>query len=417
MPVPDPGVAAVEAAGNQAREVLRRIRVNGKRVPLIVGALAVAAVLLGIWLAQTSPRAVAAREAEARTAGLLSEVASPAAAGAPLAVEVEVQTVRLRPVPLRARLAAVLGPARRVTLAAEVGGAVVEIAAEEHSVVEQGAILVQLERDLLEAALQRQEAQLSRARADYDLAKLELGRQLGLKQKNVSSAAELDRARGTERARLADRKQAQAALTDARVRLDKATIRAPFAGVVQKLDLEPGAYLRPGEPVAEILDLSEIEIEVGVTDREVVALRPGDLVSVAVDVFPDEIFGGVIRRLGRSPDDQTQKYPVQVRVPNQDGRLLPGMLGHVRFDLGEREPAIRVPRAATQTEYEIAYVYVLDGRDPPHVARRRVTTRHVPFRPDLLEVTKGLREGERIAVTRVRELRDGLPVRLRGSDG
>jgi membrane fusion protein (multidrug efflux system) len=304
-----------------------------------------------------------------------------------------------------------------VTLAAEVEGPIVAIAVEEHSMVEAGAVLVQVERSLLEAAVERQEAQLSRARADHDLAKLDLGRQLGLKEKNVGSAAELDRARAIERARPADRQQARASLTDARVRLDKATIRAPFAGVVQKLDLEPGAYLRPGDPVAEILDLSEIEIEVGVIDRQVVALRAGDPVSVLVDVFPDEVFGGVIRRLGRSPDDRTQKFPVEVRVANQDGRLLPGMLGRVRFDLGEREPAIRVPRAATRTEYEISYVFVLDGQDSPRVSRRRVATRHAPFRPDLLEVTQGLREGERIAVTRVGELRDGLRVRPLGSGG
>ncbi len=407
----------MESAGNQPREIVRSPGVNAKRIPLLVGGLAVGAVLLGIWLAQTSPRAVAAREAEARAAGALTGVASPGTAGAPSALEVEVQIVRLRSVPLRAELAAVLGPARRVTLAAEVEGPIVAIAVEEHSMVEAGAVLVQVERSLLEAAVERQEAQLSRARADHDLAKLDLGRQLGLKEKNVGSAAELDRARAIERARRADRQQARASLTDARVRLDKATIRAPFAGVVQKLDLEPGAYLRPGEPVAEILDLSEIEIEVGVIDRQVVALRAGDPVSVLVDVFPDEVFGGVIRRLGRSPDDRTQKFPVEVRVANQDGRLLPGMLGRVRFDLGEREPTIRVPRAATRTEYEISYVFVLDGQDPPRVSRRRVATRHAPFRPDLLEVTQGLREGERIAVTRVGELRDGLRVRPLGSGG
>ena len=407
----------MESAGNQPREIVRSPGVNAKRIPLLVGGLAVGAVLLGIWLAQTSPRAVAAREAEARATGALTGVASPGTAGAPSALEVEVQIVRLRPVPLRAELAAVLGPARRVTLAAEVEGPIVAIAVEEHSMVEEGAVLVQVERSLLEAAVERQEAQLSRARADHDLAKLDLGRQLGLKEKNVGSAAELDRARAIERARRADRQQARASLTDARVRLDKATIRAPFAGVVQKLDLEPGAYLRPGDPVAEILDLSEIEIEVGVIDRQVVALRAGDPVSVLVDVFPDEVFGGVIRRLGRSPDDRTQKFPVEVRVANQDGRLLPGMLGRVRFDLGEREPTIRVPRAATRTEYEISYVFVLDGQDPPRVSRRRVATRHAPFRPDLLEVTQGLREGERIAVTRVGELRDGLRVRPLGSGG
>ncbi len=389
---------------------------RAQRVPLIVSALTVLAVLLGVYLARTAPSAVAAREREARQRGALQPVASARSQPAAGALEVETRTVLLRPLALRAELSAVLRPLRKVTLAAEVEGVVVEIAAEEHSFVEAGAAIVQVERSLLQAAADRAEAARQRAAADYQLAQLEKERQQSLRERNATSAAELDRAKSTARARLADLRGAVAVLDDANVRLHKATIRAPFAGVLNTLDLEPGAYLRRGDKVAEILDLSEIEVEVGVTDRQVVALRPGDPVTVEVDVFPREQFAGVITRLGRAADDQTQKYPVVVRLPNDDGRLLSGMLGRVRFDLGEREPSIRVPRAAMLKEFEVAYVFVVAGHEVPTVERRRVTTRPVPFRPDLLEVVDGLREGEKIATSRVRELRDGQPIREKGSD-
>ena len=387
-----------------------------RRVPLIVSALTVLAVLLGVYLARTSPSAVAAREREARRREALQPVASPRSEAPAGALEIETRTVLLRPLALRAEISAVLQPLRKVTVAAEVEGVIVEVAAEEHSYVEAGAAIVQVERSLLKAAADRAEAARQRAAANYRLARLESERQQSLRERNATSAAELDRATSTARARLADLREAEAALDDAKVRLDKATIRAPFAGVVNVLDLELGAYLRPGDTVAEILDLSEIEVEVGVTDRQIVALRSGDPVTVAIDVFPREPFAGVITSLGRAAHDQTRKYPVLVRVPNDDGRLLPGMLGRVRFDLGEREPTIRVPRAATLKEFELAYVFVVSGREAPIVERRRVTTRPVPFRPDLLEVVDGLREGERIATSRIRELRDGQPIREKGSD-
>ncbi len=387
-----------------------------QRVPLIVISLVVLALLGGWYLRITSPGALVEQERREREREALSHVASPRAT--PVAtIEIETRTVQLRSIPLQAELSAVLGPVRRVQLAAEVEGRVVEVPAEEHSTVEAGALLVQVERDLLETAAVRAEAALARARANYDLARQELRRQEGLKERRATSAADFDRARSTELVRLADRQGAEAALEDARLRLSKTEIRAPFAGVVSELDLEPGAYLRQGEPVAVILDLAEIEIEVGVTDREVVALRPGDPVEVEVDVFPRQEFAGTVTQIGRAADDRTQKYPVQVRVPNPDGRLLAGMLGRLRFDLGQRRAAIRIPRAAAQQEFQLDYVFVVDGLgDAPTVRRRRVTTRPVPFRPDLLEVVDGLREGERIAVSRVRELRDGLPVRVRGSD-
>ena len=386
-----------------------------QRVPWIVTALALAAVLAGWYLRTTSPGAQAARERSEREAAALAPVAG--APRAPARLEVEALEVRRLATRLEAELSAVLGPVRRVQLAAEVEGRVVAVPAEEHSQVEAGAILVQIERTLLGAAAERADAAVARARANHQLAVLELERQRGLAERRATSGAELDRARSTALARAADLREARATRADARARLDKTEIRAPFAGVVRSLDLEPGAYLRVGDPVAELFDLSMIEIEIGVSDREVIVISPGDAVAVEVDVFPESEFAGEVARIGRAADAETQKYPVQIRVPNADGRLLAGMLGRVRFDLGQSRASIRIPRNATQREFAIDYVFVLNGHGPsPVVQRRRITARAVPFRPDLLEVMGGLEEGERIATSRVRELRDGLPVRVRGSD-
>ena len=386
-----------------------------QRVPLIVLSLAAAAVLVGVYLRQTSPAAQAERERAARAAAALEPVASPRAALG--ALPISARTVQRRALRLQAELSAVLGPVRRVQLAAEVEGRVTRVLVEEYQTVEADALLVQVERSLLEAALQRAEAVVGRARADHDLARLELQRQRGLRERRATSDADVDRSRSTELARAADLKEATAALADARVRLAKTEIRAPFAGVVQSIELEPGAYLRQGDPVAEVIDLSEIEIEVGVTDREVVAIRRGDPVELEVEVFPGETFTGAVQQLGRAVRDETQKFPVMIRVANPDGRLLAGMIGRLRFDLGERRPSIRIPREAAQKEFEIDYVFVVVAHgDLPVVERRRIKTRPVPFRPDLIEVVEGLREGERIATSRVRELRDGLVVQVLGND-
>jgi membrane fusion protein (multidrug efflux system) len=384
---------------------LQRIRLT----VLILSALAGAASLLMLY---TSPGAVAERERESQAAAGLPDVAAVGtrAAGS---LTIGVQRVRLQPVRILAEVSAVLEPTRSVLLAAEVAGRVVEVAAEEHEHAEEGQLLLRLEPAFFKAALDRSQGVRLRAEANYRLAKLELERQRGLAAKSVASAADLDRAEADERARFAELLEARAALADASTRLAKTEIRGPFAGIVNRLDLEPGAFVSVGDPVAELLDLSEIEIEVGVTDRQVVALHPGETVEVEVEVFPDESFEGTITRIGRADDAQTHKYPVEIVVPNPGGRLLAGMIGRVRFDLGAREPAIRIPRTATQKEFELYYVFVLDGDgDRATVHRRRVTTRPVPFRRDLVEVTEGLKDGERIAVSGIRELHDGLDVRI-----
>jgi membrane fusion protein (multidrug efflux system) len=391
---------------------------TSKKVPMLVLALAAAAVLGGMLMLWTSPDAVARRERKEAVAATQGGAAEPAVgkevrAAAQLPVEVHV--ARREGGSITAELSAVLSPIRSVVVAAEVGGQVVAVNAEEHERVDAGAVLIEIERTFLEAAAERARAQLLRANAAHGLAVTEFERQRGLAEREVASEAALDRASNEERASYAALLDARAALSDARKRLEKTEIKAPFAGVVNSLDLEPGAYLQPGQAVVELLDLSEIEVEFGVTDREVVALRVGDPVNLQIDVFPGESFGGTIARGGRAADERTRKYPVQARVPNADGRLLASMLGQVRFGVGDGSPAIWIPRRALQREFELDYLFVLEGSASTAVVhRRRVKTRPVPFRPGLVEVFEGLSDGDRVAVSAVRQLREGQRVRVAG---
>ena len=132
-------------------------------------------------------------------------------------------------------------------------------------------------------------------------------------------------------------------------------------------------------------------------------------------------FEGRVLRVGRAPDADTNRYPVPIRVPNPEERLLPGMLGSVRFSLGEARASLELPRSALRREFELDYVFVLEGVDEGDglavARRRRVTTRTLPFRPDRIEVTDGLAEGELIAVTSVRELREGTRVKVAREGG
>jgi RND family efflux transporter MFP subunit len=328
---------------------------------------------------------------------------------------VEAHVARREISSITAELSAVLAPIRSVVVAAEVAGQVVAVNAEEHQRVEAGAVLIEIERTFLEVALERARAQLLRAKAAHGLAVTDLERQRGLAEREVASEAQLDRATNEERAAYGALLDARAALSDARTRLGKTAITAPFAGVVNSLDLEPGAYLQPGQAVVALLDLSAIEVEFGVTDREVVALRVGNPVRLKVDVFPGESFAGTIAQIGRAADERTRKYPVQAHVPNPDGRLLASMLGQVRFDVGESSPAIWIPRRALQRQFELDYLFVLEGEaSTAIVRRRRVKTRPVPFRPGLIEVIEGLADGDRAAVSGVRQLREGQRVRVAG---
>jgi len=368
---------------------------QSNRTPLIVSSIALLVLLAGIWGVRTSDGSVKAREREARLAEA-REGGQGAGADATPTLVVEVSIAQRAPEPELAELAGTLEPIRSTMVAAELAARVVEVPATEHAPIAEGGLLVRLDDAL-------PQAELVRASAAHELARSELERQRRLGSRSVASEAELDRAAAEER-------RTFAALLEARTRVGHTRITAPFDGLVNALDLDPGAYVQPGTPIAEVLDVSTIELTVALGDRQVRAIEPGTTVGVRVDALGNEIVEGRVARVGRATRSGTGRYPVVVELDNAEGRLLPGMLAHVRFELG-RTPAIRIPSRAILREFELDYVFVLDAEDRAH--RVRITTRPVPFRPDRMEVVDGLAEGDRVVTSAVLQLRDGLRVRTR----
>jgi len=355
--------------------------------------------------------------------GLLLDATAPEAERlAPLGVEQSlrrVKVLRVAPTPLRLRaeVAGVLEPRRTVLLFSETQGSVTAVGAEALDVVESGQVLVEIDPLLAQVAVERARAAVTRRRSDLALAKANLERRSSLADRGVASTAALDGAENAEAVAAAALREAQAQLTSARDDLTKKIIRAPFSGSLRTFEVEAGEYVRVGQRLGELLDGSTARITVGLSDRDVVAVAPGQPAELRVEAYPGEVFAGEVLRIARASDSTTRKFPVEVEVPNESGRLLPGMVGTVLFELGAAEPRLLIPRDASVDEFGVRSVYVIDpigtGPAPDFVAhRRRVQVRQVPFRPTEFEVIEGLARGEMIAVTATRQLRDGEAVRV-----
>ncbi|MEM9177109.1 MAG: efflux RND transporter periplasmic adaptor subunit, partial [Myxococcota bacterium] len=365
------------------------------KLVLIVAALIGVAAVWGFY---SSDGAAKARERDARLAAAREE-----GAGRELAPTLEVETEVARAVPAAeiVELAGRLEPVRSTWVSAEIAGRIVSVPATEHAPVSKGDVLVELDSSL-------PRAELIRAEASHLLAQSELERQQRLGKRSVASEAELDAARAEER-------RSYAALLEARTRLAHTRIGAPFDGLVNALDLDPGTYVQPGTQIAEVLDTSVLEVTVLVGDRQVGSLVPGADAKVRVDVLGAVPYAGRIARVAGAPVDEGSRYPVIVELEAGEGggateRPRPGMVAHVAFEVG-RASAIRLPARAVLDEFELQYVYVLDRED--RAERVRVSTRPVPFRPDRIEVTEGLEDGARVVVTAVDQLRTGMRVLVR----
>jgi len=374
---------------------------QGRTARMVLGLVAAGGVAAGVALFAAAPEQE--RLEAAGQEDVLREVATR-----------RVERVAVRP---RARFSGVLEPRRTVRIHAETNGPVLSLGAEELDRVEAGQVLVRLDPVLADVEVERALAAVARAESEQALAESHLERQRELAQRQVLSDSVLEDAENRARVARASLREARALLRRAREDLDNKTVAAPFAGELRTFPLEQGEYVREGQVLAELVDFSSTRIEVGVGDREVVALRPGQPVRLEVEAYPERHFQGRVLRVGSSADPASKRFPVEVDVPNPEGRLLPGMVARVFLDLGD--PALRtvVPRDATVDEFGLHFVYVVERNGQGWVARqRRVVVRPIPFRPRDLEVVDGLREGERIATTAVRQLRDGERVRPHDPD-
>ena len=368
---------------------------NDRRIPLVVLGVACVVLVLSFIGFYTSDAARKGRERDARLAEAQGQTRQP---GRTLPT-VEIFRARSESAADWIELSGLLEPIRSTWVAAEIAGRIVEVAAQEHAVVPRNALLVQLDPAL-------PQAEVIRAEANHRLAELELERQEKLGSRSVASEAERDRA-------VAEERGSYAALLEARKRLDQTRIRAPFAGVVNSLDLDPGAYVAPGTRIAEVLDVATLEIEVEVNDRQVGAIHAGDEARLRIDPLGNDVVVGRVARVARAPHPETQRYPVIVALENSEGRMLPGMLARVELEVGRSE-AIRVPARAVVREFELDYVFAVipNGSRTGTVERVRVQTRPVPFRRDWVEIRGGLDGHDWVATSGIDQLRSGDSVRL-----
>jgi membrane fusion protein (multidrug efflux system) len=242
--------------------------------------------------------------------------------------------------------------------------------------------------------------QLESAQAAADLARVNRDRIANLRKADVASQDELDRMESQCR-------QAEAARAIARQAYDDATLLSPIGGVVDEILPDVGEFVNRGETVARIVDVSRIKLIANVPEKDISFFNTGQSARVGYPELVSGFTSGTITRIGMVADPMSKTFRVEVTVDNPRGVFRPGMIAKVELVRRTRERAIVIPLFAHLQTPEGPLVYVeKDGR----AEARRVET---GIRRGMeVEVTKGLRAGDRLIVSGQRALSDGAPVRV-----
>ncbi len=130
-------------------------------------------------------------------------------------------------------------------------------------------------------------------------------------------------------------------------RKEKYTLKSPFAGYVSMEMTEIGAWVSQGDPVAQIVEIDPVEIEVYVPESSIQFVEPGKSVSISVEAASGNDFQGTIEQIVPLADGRARTFPVRIRVKNpmvgSRHQLLPGMLARVKLPSSELETRLMVP--------------------------------------------------------------------------
>jgi membrane fusion protein (multidrug efflux system) len=244
-------------------------------------------------------------------------------------------------------------------------------------------------------------AEVARAEAERDLARQALTRTRELLSQRASSQSDLERAEATARS-------TQAQLELLSVRLERTTVRAPFAGVVGQRFVSLGDYVTTSDRLAALQTVDPQRASFLVPERYAGALRPGQHVVFRVAALPGREFAGLVDFVDPVVQLPGRTITVKAHVPNPKRELQAGMFIEARLATAIRPKAVVIPEDAILPLQGASFVWVAkDGK-----ATRRQVELGVRS-PGFVEARSGVEGGEQVVVAGQERLSEGAPVTAR----
>jgi membrane fusion protein (multidrug efflux system) len=361
---------------------------------------------------------------------------------APITIAVSPAAATEQPIARFIRATGSLTAEDQADVAAEVTGRIVATPVERGTAVRMGTELVRISSTEAEAQAREAEAnaaqiearlgltagapfnvasvpEVQNAKASFELAQQEFTRIQSLLDQRVVSQSEFDQRRTQmeaarqqyEAAKNGAAQQYQA-LQAARARvalahkaLSDTVVRAPFPGLVAERLVSVGDYVNKGTKVATVVRVDPLRVQLTVPEQFVSAVGVGAPVTFEVDAYPGRQFTGKVRYVSPALEAAQRALTVEAVVPNTTGELKPGLFATARIEQPNRTPGILVPAGAVLTSGGTSRLYVVNG---DHVEERVVT---IGQKVDAqVEITNGLKAGERVATENVAKLSDGAKV-------
>lgn len=186
-------------------------------------------------------------------------------------------------------------------------------------------------------------------------------------------------------------------------------LRAPISGVVTARNYDKGDMYSMQQPLYTVQQITPVKLLVGVSESQYTKVHAGDKVTLSVEALPGQTFNGTIARIYPTMDAATHTFTIEVRVPNQDRKLRPGMYAKVNVNFG-RNNSVVIPDQAVVRQQGTGdkFVYVLNEDNTVSYVKVVLGTRM----ENEYEVLEGIDDNATVVVGGQLRLRDGIEVEV-----
>jgi len=293
------------------------------------------------------------------------------------------------------------------------GGPPGEVAKIEGSLQQAKINLANLEnnRKTLEQLVKEKAA----TEADLEQNKIQIAvAQASVKSLEEQKTAMASQARLNAQQALLAEQQARSEIATYENEVKSATVVSPIDGTLYSLPVYDGKYVDVGAPLAYIANLHDVRVRAFVDEPDLGVLATGEDVFITWDGLPGYVWTGKTEVVPK----EVTKYNVRnvgevlCSVQNTNMKLIPNLSVDVKIRWSDKKDVLVVPRGAVHTRGEEHFVFVLSDS----TLRRRDVHLGIA-NPTVFEITSGLKEGERVALSGQITLRNGMivnPVEARG---
>jgi len=283
-------------------------------------------------------------------------------------------------------------------ISAETSGQIKIVHVQEGQRVQKGDLLISLNSDITGNAVAEVKNALGLARTVFQ-------KRQELWDKNIGSEIQYLEAK-TNKESLENR------LASLQAQLDLAQIRAPFAGIVDKVFRKAGELAVPGLQLMQLVNLGRMRVNAEVAETYLGRIKQGDMVEITLPTYPDWRLEASISRIGQVVSAKNRTVLVQAVLDNPQEKLKPNMMATLRFRDFFAPAALVVPAIIIKNDVSGNYLYIVGREGEKTVASKVYVTRGLT-EGNRTMIVAGLTAGQPLIVSGYNLVKNGMPVTVK----